>query len=344
MTSQNEEVRCTYHYDPMDRLIGLKSAGQDDLQRFYCKSRLATEVQGQTQFSIMQHGDRLLAQQQRLGDTVEADLLVTDQQRSVLYTVSQSTRPPIKYSPYGYRSAESGLTSLLGFNGERQDAITGRYLLGNGHRAFNLVLMRFNSPDHLSPFDEGGVNAYSYCSGDPVNRSDPSGESWFSMTTKKLHGLWLSYTNKSLGKFDLAAATTSYVKTSRDLPRARRVDDAWRYPELSEEMSGRAAVSANKRVFSEIEVGTLVEPGLAYIKDHSKKHIIIMDDLRRTVSDAVITPWKTDSVLSPARAKLKSEYLSIKLHGKSLIKQKAEAEAALIEIKAREIRMGAYFK
>ncbi|WP_230202737.1 RHS repeat-associated core domain-containing protein, partial [Pseudomonas syringae] len=43
--------------------------------------------------------------------------------------------------------------------------------------AFNPVLMRFNSPDSLSPFGEGGVNAYAYayCEGDPVNRVDPSG-------------------------------------------------------------------------------------------------------------------------------------------------------------------------
>lgn len=36
---------------------------------------------------------------------------------------------------------------------------------------------RFNSPDSLSPFGGGGVNAYAYCSGDPVNYVDPSGQS-----------------------------------------------------------------------------------------------------------------------------------------------------------------------
>ncbi len=63
----------------------------------------------------------------------------------------------------------------MGFNGERPDPITGHYLLGNGYRAFNPVLMRFNSPDSWSPFGEGGLNAYGYCVGDPVNRSDPTG-------------------------------------------------------------------------------------------------------------------------------------------------------------------------
>jgi uncharacterized protein RhaS with RHS repeats len=38
--------------------------------------------------------------------------------------------------------------------------------------------MRFNSPDSWSPFGEGGLNAYTYCLGDPVNAIDPSGHTW----------------------------------------------------------------------------------------------------------------------------------------------------------------------
>ncbi|EGH23192.1 YD repeat-containing protein, partial [Pseudomonas amygdali pv. mori str. 301020] len=33
----------------------------------------------------------------------------------------------------------------------------------------------FNSPDTLSQFGRGDLNAYAYCQGDPVNRSDPDG-------------------------------------------------------------------------------------------------------------------------------------------------------------------------
>ncbi|RMN89816.1 hypothetical protein ALQ51_04245 [Pseudomonas cannabina] len=65
--------------------------------------------------------------------------------------------------------------ALPGFNGELIDSVTGHYLLGNGYRAYNPILMRFNSPDSLSPFGKGGLNAYAYCAGDPINRSDPTG-------------------------------------------------------------------------------------------------------------------------------------------------------------------------
>jgi hypothetical protein len=42
-------------------------------------------------------------------------------------------------------SPENGLLSLIGFNGEPPDALTGHYHLGNGYWQFNPVLMRSNS-------------------------------------------------------------------------------------------------------------------------------------------------------------------------------------------------------
>ena len=105
----------------------------------------------------------------------KAVLLATDQQRSVLNALDAGRSHTIAYSPYGYRPRENGLLSLLGFNGERPDSLTGHYHLGNGYRQFNPVLMRFNSPDSWSPFGKGGLNAYTYCWGDPVNSTDPTG-------------------------------------------------------------------------------------------------------------------------------------------------------------------------
>lgn len=180
MSVQQAALLCQYRYDPLDRLINQTQTHAPTHQRFYCKSRLATEIQGAMGHSIVQHGDQLLAQQQREGDVIDTTLLATDLQRSVLYTLDKCpSMQSIAYTPYGHRLAESGLTSLLGFAGERPDSVTGHYLLGNGYRAFNPVLMRFNSPDSLSPFGKGGVNSYMYCLGDPINLVDEDGHSAF---------------------------------------------------------------------------------------------------------------------------------------------------------------------
>ncbi|MNU97523.1 hypothetical protein D3C71_876020 [compost metagenome] len=175
MLPDRETFLSRYHYDARDQLIDSTPSTQPPIRRFYLKDRLATEIQDAVQRSIMQHDDQLLAQQQRQNGNVESRLLNTDQQRSVLNVLDAARPRPIAYSPYGHRPPENGLLSLLGFNGERPDPVTGCYLLGNGYRAFNPVLMRFNSPDSWSPFGEGGFNAYAYCVGDPVNRIDPTG-------------------------------------------------------------------------------------------------------------------------------------------------------------------------
>lgn len=162
-----------YLYDPMDRLINTHST-----QRFYNGTRIATEIQGERKTCFFECEATPLAELHP-GDAVT--LLATDQQTSVLHCIRPALRRPQAYSPYGHCPAVSGLLTLLGFNGERIDTLTGHYLLGNGYRAFNPVLMRFNSPDDLSPFDRGGINSYTYCSNDPINKKDPSG--YFSISS-----------------------------------------------------------------------------------------------------------------------------------------------------------------
>ncbi|NSL89849.1 RHS repeat-associated core domain-containing protein [Chitinophaga sp. Mgbs1] len=60
------------------------------------------------------------------------------------------------------------------FNGKLQEA-AGWHISGHSQHAYHPTLMRFLSPDNVSPFGQGGGNAYAYCGGDPVNRTDPSG-------------------------------------------------------------------------------------------------------------------------------------------------------------------------
>jgi RHS repeat-associated protein len=178
MSTHQPSLLCHYRYDPLDRLTNQTQPDTPAHQRFYCKSRLATEIQGALQHSIVQYDDLLLAQQQRQGDNRDTLLLSTDLQRSVLHTLKANHPPQHNaFTPYGHHFAENGLTRLLGFNGEPVDPVTGCYLLGNGYRAFNPFLMRFNSPDSLSPFGKGGLNSYVYCLGDPINRNDQDGHS-----------------------------------------------------------------------------------------------------------------------------------------------------------------------
>ena len=159
-----------YHYDPLDRLI--QTAG---IQRFYNQSRMTTEIEGTQRYSVFQQDGRLLAQRRRDSTKDECHLLGTDLQQSVLHAVGADKHHSMAYNAYGHRPVENGLISLLGFNGERADPVTGHYLLGNGYRAFNPVLMRFNSPDSWSPFGRGGINSYGYCGGEPINRVDRNG-------------------------------------------------------------------------------------------------------------------------------------------------------------------------
>ena len=97
-------------------------------------------------------------------------LLSIDRQNSVLGRGRHEARA---YSPYGILSTT--LAPGLAFCGQHPDPLTGSYPLGNGHRFYSPSLRRFISPDSLSPFGKGGLNAYAYCQGDPVNFVDPSG-------------------------------------------------------------------------------------------------------------------------------------------------------------------------
>jgi RHS repeat-associated protein len=174
MPSSREPLLCEYRYDPLDRLVSHKQQNTPIQQRFYSESLLATEIQGAVQRSVMQYGNLLLGEKLNQEDGFAISILATDQRRSVMHALTPPIKQTFTYSPYGF-CIESGLTSLLGFNGERSDPVTEHYLLGNGYRAFNPILMRFNSPDSWSPFGKGGLNSYVYCLSDPINLIDQNG-------------------------------------------------------------------------------------------------------------------------------------------------------------------------
>ncbi|MEE1889074.1 RHS repeat-associated core domain-containing protein [Pseudomonas carassii] len=100
-------------------------------------------------------------------------LLMSDAHQSVLQVPTFGSGRA--YCVYGYHRPYDQPSLLLAFNGECAESQTGSYLLGNGNRTYNPVLMRFHSIDPYSPFEQGGLNTYAYCLGDPINNFDPTG-------------------------------------------------------------------------------------------------------------------------------------------------------------------------
>ncbi|KPW71681.1 RHS repeat-associated core domain-containing protein [Pseudomonas cannabina] len=143
--------------------------------RFYSGEQLMTELQGDRQRNCIRAGGQLLAQQSREGEEVVTTMIASDLHNSVLYASEDGRQADIVYTPFGHRQAEQTIADLPGFNGEQPDLVTGHYLLGNGYRAYNPVLMRFNSPDSLSPCGEGGLNTYAYGLNNPIKYIDPTG-------------------------------------------------------------------------------------------------------------------------------------------------------------------------
>ena len=216
MSGPQKTSLVQYQYDALDRLAGHSRSADMACKRFYCENRLVTETEGGAHISIVQHGDQLLAQQ-RPSESLGSSLLATDKMRSVFDALQTNRQRTIAYSPYGHRPRESGLSSLLGFNGQRPDSETGHYLLGNGYRAFNPVLMRFNSPDSLSPFGEGGLNAYCYCGGDPTNRIDPTGFISMPQFLSKILGSFSrSAPAKAAAKVTFATKDVKVIKFAKD--------------------------------------------------------------------------------------------------------------------------------
>lgn len=211
-TSGARALLRRYRYDALDRLAGVKNGAEHSTSRFYQLNHLSVEVQGSRRRRVFQCEDRLLAEHDTEGSSARMDLLATDLQRSVLHSVGSQARQSPAYSPYGHHSQA---VTFLGFNGEPPDAVTGHYLLGNGYRAFNPVLMRFNQPDNLSPFGRGGLNAYAYCLGDPVNRGDPSGHSPLLSSLSRFPDEILEHIFKKLPGKDLANMSVTSRRMDR---------------------------------------------------------------------------------------------------------------------------------
>ncbi|WP_081742218.1 RHS repeat-associated core domain-containing protein [Pseudomonas sp. FGI182] len=145
---------------------------------FYQNDHLSTQISSQGSRRILWAQETPTAQ---LEEAQAVKMLKTDRANTVLGLQFDSAA----YSPYGYLNSEK-TSALIAFNGQWLDSLLQVYALGNGYRIYSPACQRFNSPDDLSPNDRGGLNSYTYCEGDPINFSDPSGHARLGLGGVKL--------------------------------------------------------------------------------------------------------------------------------------------------------------
>lgn len=157
------------------------------MRRFYSGALISAEIDDTK--NVRFFGTNTLP----LAELASGDLIIlsaTNQKKTAIFSIAPNVIYPQAYSPYGHRVAAEGSPGLLEFNGERAEPASRNYLLGLGYRSYNPTLMRLHNPDSWSPFGLGGLNAYSYCLGDPVNYSDPSGHILFNQNTQSSIARW----------------------------------------------------------------------------------------------------------------------------------------------------------
>lgn len=141
---------------------------------FYRRGKIITAKQDLLHRTLFQAANQKLAE--HISDNMRTPhLFSSDIKNSIIHTHNGESTEQYAYTPFGYSTSLPSEQTLLGFNGEYITQTLKNYQLGQGYRTYSPGLMRFQSPDSHSPFGQGGVNCYAYCSGDPVNYTDPTG-------------------------------------------------------------------------------------------------------------------------------------------------------------------------
>ncbi|MDF0731055.1 hypothetical protein P0Y43_10000, partial [Pseudomonas entomophila] len=166
---------CDYRYDPSGNLTDRVLDGT--LTRSFFSAGLLTHEQtGDDLLQRIGENGALFALNRITAGVRRVTLLGCDAQGSVRLEADDAVRTR-HYSAHG-AEAEDPTNGPYGYAGERREPLTGWYIPG-GYRPYDPIVMGFLSPDSESPFGRGGLNPYAYCGGDPVNRIDPDGHSWW---------------------------------------------------------------------------------------------------------------------------------------------------------------------
>lgn len=184
----------SYYYDALDKIVQKKITQGNSYSLYYNDEEMVNQFisSGDSPSEVL----RIIKKgKEALGVSFKDQLTLTasTSSHSLLYAHQEGEEEGNLYNftPYG----EGETPELLpAFNGEFKDSLSSSYLLGNGYRPYSPSLMRFTAPDSLSPFSEGGINPYSYCLGDPVNRVDSSGH----LSTEAWVGVGMSVASLSL--------------------------------------------------------------------------------------------------------------------------------------------------
>ncbi|MBK4997332.1 RHS repeat-associated core domain-containing protein [Pseudomonas sp. S37] len=182
---------------------------------FMQQDRFHTALCGTSAVVCVRAQSGVLAETRLEQASISTALLATDDGESVVGVKSQAQVKSVIYNVYGFHNPDDIPAQRPAFNGHL--LVNVLYLLGNGYRGYNPVLMRFHSPDSLSPFGVGGLNSYGYCEGDAINFSDPSGHGPI-RRSGSLPGL----SSESMMK----RIVPEIVKNPSPRPRPRRVSDA----------------------------------------------------------------------------------------------------------------------
>lgn len=145
-----------------------------------------------------------------------------------IFGVPRVGRPtePLAFSVYGFLRS-GARDDRLGYNGQRLDGLTQGYFLGNGRRLYSPVLMRFCSPDVYSPFDKGGLNAYAYCAGDPVNFNDNKGTYGMKNQVSPPLKPYSSIFEKIYLNIDNKDLRIHYFTWDSERPKGTRIQEFW---------------------------------------------------------------------------------------------------------------------
>ncbi|WP_223459793.1 RHS repeat-associated core domain-containing protein [Pseudomonas sp. A-R-26] len=165
-----------YHYDPMGRATQTTRNGAETLWFYQGDRLISTRGPGpEATLSLLRDEASVFAQNKVAQAVREVLLTGCDGQGTVQVESAQQTSR-VSYTAHG-ADVGSG-NSLVGYAGEPRGLVEDGYLLGS-YRPYDPYLMLFLAPDNDSPFGAGGLNRYAYCAGDPLNRVDPDGHSFW---------------------------------------------------------------------------------------------------------------------------------------------------------------------